>query len=130
MNGITPTSVTSEHQMRPRRDEAAPIDTAPGRHVNAPWIIRYEGPGYCLSEAGTTEADTYQRARTQAKAAEAGHALDVTLRIGGQHALLPDVGRIWILRLDETTRNYEPHSRSWFDTEPSPRALTPLPDDF
>lgn len=99
-------------------------------NVNAPWIIRYEGMGYCLSEAADTEADAYLRARARARLAEAGKPVPVTLRIGGEESLLPDVGRIWILRLDEAAKDHVPHSRSWFRSEPSPHALTPLPHDF
>lgn len=97
--------------------------------MNAPWIIRYEGSGYSLSEAADTEPGAYIRARAQAQLAETGTPIRVTLRIGGQQALLPDVGRIWILRR-LASNDYAPHSHSWFRSEPSTCALTPLPDDF
>ncbi|GHH87883.1 hypothetical protein [Streptomyces capitiformicae] len=94
------------------------------------WIIRYEGSGYSLSEAADTEPGAYLRARAHAQLAEAGTPIPVTLRIGGQEAVLPRVGRIWILRRDVASNDYRPHSHSWFRSHPSPRALTPLPDDF
>lgn len=98
--------------------------------TTAPWIIRYEGSGYSLSEAADTEPGAYLRARNHARLAEAGTPVLATLRIGGQQTLLPNVGRIWILRHVPASNDYEPHSHSWFRSEPSPCALTPLPDDF
>jgi hypothetical protein len=98
--------------------------------MNTPWIIRYEGPGYSLSEAADTEPGAYLRARATAQLAEAGTPILATLRIGGQQALLPNVGRISILRRDPASNDYEPHSHSWCRSQPSPCALTPLPDDF
>jgi hypothetical protein len=98
--------------------------------MNATWIIRYEGSGYSLSEAADTEPGAYLRARANARLAEDGTAVPVTLRIGSQEALLSNVGRISILRRNHASSGYEPHSHSWFRSEPSPCALTPLPDDF
>ncbi|MFI6340733.1 hypothetical protein [Streptomyces sp. NPDC050535] len=98
--------------------------------VYPPWIIRYEGPGYCLSEAADTESAAYLRARDQAAIAEADRPLGITLRIGGQDVCLRHVGRIWILRFTEADMDYAPHCHSWNYGVPSTRALTRLPDDF
>jgi hypothetical protein len=95
-----------------------------------PWMIRYEGSGYSLSEGAATEHSAYLRARAQAAIAAEGKPVAVTLRIGGQDARLAEVGRVWVLRLDENAQDYVPHSHSWFKSEPSPHALTPLPADF
>jgi hypothetical protein len=94
------------------------------------WIVRFEGPGYSLSEAHSTEDASYMAARAAQTLAEAGRPITAIRRIGGTTVLLQDVGGIAVLTRPHPGGEWVHHARSWWINDPRPDALTPLPSDF